>query len=377
MDFELSREQQMLKDMVKSFAESEIAPQVQMLDEKAEFPRQLWKKSAELGLVGIVNSPEYGGSAMGHLARMIMIEEISAVYPAVGFCFQTCQIGMYGIEEYGTEAQKRKYLPGLCKGDDVITWAVTEPTGGSDPASTQTTAELSGDDYIVNGRKIFITGGEAATLHSFLAKSGDSMVFLIADKNTAGFSVPRREESLGLRCVPVNELAFTNCRIPKENLLGQEGKGLAVALSSIAVIGRTGAAGVSLGIAEGAYQAALKFARERTLYGKPISKLQSIQFDLANMKVEIEAAKWLCYNAAWLLDQGKSTNEIAAEIAMAKLYSTDIASKVCIKAIEILGGYGLNPDYHITRRLRDAIEMLPAAGTQNIMRILIGSSITR
>ena len=175
----------------------------------------------------------------------------------------------------------------------------------------------------------------------------------------------------------MSELAFNNCKIPKQNLIGQEGQGLGIALVSIAAIARTGVAGVSLGIAQGAYEAALKFAKERNLYGKPIVQLQAIQFALVEMNIEIEAAKWLCYYAAWLLDQGKNPREIGSEIARAKVYATDLANRVCPKAVQVMGGYGLVPEYHVARRLRDALEMLPAAGTQEIMRVTIGASISR
>jgi alkylation response protein AidB-like acyl-CoA dehydrogenase len=284
---------------------------------------------------------------------------------------------MYGLQNFGSDGQKKKYLPPLCRGDEVMAWAVTEATGGSDPSKIQTTAELVGDEYIVNGRKIFITAGETASIVGFLAKTGDTTSFFIVEKGTPGFTVPRREESLGLRSIPVSELAFTNCRILKENLLGQEGRGLSVALTGIAAVGRTGAAGVSLGIARGAYEVALKFAKERNLYGKSIAQLQAVQFALVDINVEIEAAKWLCYYSAWLLDQGKKATEIASEIAMAKLYATDVANRACPKAAQIMGGYGLIPEYHLVRRLRDALEMLPAAGTQDIMRVVIGAGIAR
>lgn len=377
MDFGLTREQEMLRDMVRTFAESELAPKASSLDEKGEFPFDELKKAAKLGLAGIINSKEYGGSEMGHLARMIMIEEISKVYPPLGFCFQTGQIGMYGLQNFGSDGQKKKYLPPLCRGDEVMAWAVTEATGGSDPSKIQTTAELVGDGYVVNGRKVFITAGETASVVGFLAKTGDTTSFFIVEKGTPGFTSPRREESLGLRSIPVSELAFTNCKISKENLLGQEGRGLTIALTGIAAAGRTGAAGVSLGIARGAYDVALKFAKERNLYGKPVAQLQAIQFALVDMNVEIEAAKWLCYYSAWLLDQGKKATEIASEIAMAKLYATDVANRACPKAVQLMGGYGLIPEYQLARRLRDALEILPAAGTQEIMRVVIGAGITR
>ena len=377
MDFGPTREQEMLRDMVRSFAESELAPNALSLDEKGEFPFDALKKAAKLGLVGIINSKEYGGSEMGHLARMIMIEEISRVYPPLGFYFQTGQIGMYSLENFGSEEQTKKYLPPLCQGDTVMPWALTEATGGSDASTLQTTAELVGDEYNVNGRKVFITAGETADVVGFVAKAGDGTNLLLVEKGTPGFTTPRREERLGLRSIPVSELAFTNCRIPKENLVGQEGRGVRLALGGIGAVGRPGAAAVSLGIAQGAYEVALRFAKERNLYGKPIVQLQAVQFALVNMNVEIEAAKWLCYYIGWLLDQGKSPGEIGPDIARAKLYATDVANKVCLKAAEIMGAYGLDPAYQLVRRLRDALELLPAAGAQDVQRVIIGGAIAR
>jgi butyryl-CoA dehydrogenase len=377
MDFNLSREHEMLRNMVREFAEKELAPNALSMDEKGEFPTEAMRKAARLGIAGIINAKEYGGSDMGHLARMIAIEEISRVYPPLGFHFQTSQIGQYVLQTAGTEAQKKKYLPALCSGEKTVAFALTEATGGSDPSGLQTAAQLVGEEYVVNGRKVFITAGGVADLVCFVAKVGDGANILMVEKGTAGFTSPRREQSLGLRSLPVNELAFSNCRIPKVNLIGQEGKGLGLALTGIGVMGRSGAAAVSLGIAEGAYQAAVKFAKERVLYGKPIINLQSIQFSLVDMNVEIEAARWLCYNAAWLLDQGKSAREIGSEIARAKLYATDVANRVCPRAVQILGGYGLAPEYGVARRLRDAQEMWPAAGTQEVMRLTIGGGIAR
>jgi len=377
MDFGLTREQEMLRDMVRSFAESELAPNALSLDEKGEFPFEALKKAGKLGLVGIINSKEYGGSDMGHLARMIMIEEISRAYPPLGFYFQTGQIGMYGLQNFGSEEQKKKYLPPLCQGDTVMAWALTEATGGSDASTLQTTAELVGDEYNVNGRKAFITAGETADVVGFVAKAGDGTNLLLVEKGTPGFTTPRREGRLGLRSIPVSELAFTNCRIPKENLVGQEGRGVRLALAGIGAVGRPGAAAVSLGIAQGAYEVTLRFAKERNLYGKPIVQLQAVQFALVNMNVETEAARWLCYYIGWLLDQGKSPGEIGPDIARAKLYATDVANKVCLKAAEIMGGYGLSPEYELVRRLRDALELLPAAGAQDVQRVIIGGAIAR
>lgn len=377
MDFLFSKEQQMLRKMVREFGESELAPKALILDEKGEFPFNILKKAAGLGLAGIINSKEYGGSYMGHLARIIVIEEISRIYASLGFYFQTSQIGMSILENFGTEEQKRKYLPPLCRGDECLCFALTEASGGSEPSAIQTTAELIDNEYIVNGRKVFATSGGVAKFNCFVAKTAGGISIFIVEQGTPGFEVPRRESSLGLRSLPVGELVFTNCKIPTVNLIGQEGKGLGIALSGIASLGRTGAAAVSLGIAQGAYEAALKYAKERNLYGKPIVQLQAIQFSLVDMNVEIEASRWLCYYAAWLLDQGKNPREISSEIARAKLYTTEVANSICSRAVQILGGYGLIPEFHIARRLRDAQEMWPAAGTQEIMKLTIGANISK
>ncbi|MFH1626207.1 MAG: acyl-CoA dehydrogenase family protein [Pseudomonadota bacterium] len=375
MDFSFTRQQEMLTKMVREFAEKELAPNALSLDEKGEFPYDIIKKMAQLGLVGIVSPKEYGGTEMGHVARMIAIEEVSRIYPPVGFFFQAGQLGIYMFQSFGTDEQKNKYLTPLCKAEKVSCTAVTEQTGGSDPSAMQTTAELVGDEYVINGRKVFITLGGVADICCFVAKTGDKFSAFFVEKGTPGYEIGRREHHSGMRCIPVNELIFTNCKIPKSNLIGQEGRGLVGALTVIAGIGRTGAAGIALGAARGSYEAAVKFAKERELYGKPIINLQGLQFMLADMNVEIEAAKWLCYNAEWLLDQGKSTREISSEIARAKVFSCEVAIRTNIKAIQVLGGYGTTPEYHVVRRLRDSIELLAAGGTQEIMRLTIGRSI--
>ena len=377
MDFDLSREHQMLRDMVKEFASRELAPRALELDNKGEFFWEQVKRSGQLGLIGVINSKEYGGTAMGHLARMILIEEISRVYPPLGFLHQTGNILMYAIETFGNDKQKRKYLPALCKGEKVCAFALTEASGGSEPANMQTVAIVDGDHYVVNGRKSWITAVAPADVVGFVAKTGDKFGAFIVEKGTPGFEVTRREEGIGLRSLPVNEFALTNCRLPKENLVGEEGRGLVCALTSIATIGRTGAAAVGLGIARGCYEIAVKFARERILYGKPIATLQAIQFMLADMNVEIEAAKWLCYSTAWQLDQGKTSRDLAVDIARCKLYAVDIANRCAYKAVDIMGAYGLSPEYRVIGLLRDALELGVAAGSQEVMRITIGATITR
>jgi len=375
MDFSRTREQEILRDTVREFAQRELAPKALALDEKGEFIRDIVKKTAELGLVGIITSKEYGGSGMGHLARMITIEEFSKVYASLGFFFQTGQIGMYIIENFGTEEMKKKYLPALCKADLVIATALTEPGGGSDPATMTTTAELVGDEYVINGRKVMISLTPVCDLAVVVAKTGERHSAFLVERGMPGFDTPNRENYPGLRGEPVGDLVLTNCRLPQSNLIGQEGRGLAVAISGIGAMGRTGVAGVGLGIAEGCYEAALKYAKQRELYGKPIAELQAVQYMLVDSNLEIEAARWLCYYAAWLLDQGKSPRDAGDDIARCKLYACNIASQVALRAIQVMGGYGTIPEYEIVRRLHDSIELFTAAGTQEIMKNTIGRSI--
>jgi butyryl-CoA dehydrogenase len=375
MDFNLTRQQEMLRDTVHEFAETELAPRALELDERGEFPFDIVRRTAEMGLLGIITPREYGGTNMGHLARMLAVEEISRVYPPLGFFFQTAQMGTYTLQTYGTEEQKNKYIPPICKGEIITCDAITEPTGGSDPMASQTTAVFAGDEFIVNGRKVFSTLAGVADFAFILAKTDDKFNEILVEKGTPGFEITRREDVAGLRSLPINELAFTNCKVPKTNLIGKEGRGLTMALTAISISGRTGASGVGLGIARGCYEAALNFAKERKLYGKPIGELQAIQFTLADMSMDIESLKWLCYYSAWLLDEGKSPREAGTDIARAKLLACDVANKTALKAVQIMGGYGLTPEYHVIRRLKDALTLFPSAGTQEIMRISVGRSI--
>lgn len=375
MDFSLTREQEILRDTVREFAQRELAPKALALDEKGEFLHDIIKKTAELGLVGIINSKEYGGSGMGHLARMVLIEEISRVYASLGFFFQTGQIGMYILENFASEEMKRKYLPPLCQADLIIATALTEAGGGSDPSANTATAELVGEEYVLNGRKVLISESPVCDLAVVVVKTGDRFSAFLVERGTPGFETPGRENFPGLRSTPVGDLVFTDCRLPKSNLIGEEGRGLAVAISGIGAIGRTGVSAVGLGTAEGCYDAAVRYAKERQLYGKPIAELQAIQYMLVDSNVEIEAARWLCYYPAWLLDQGKSPRDVSNEVARSKLYTCNIASQIALRAIQIMGAYGAVAEYEVVRRLNDSIELFAAAGTQEIMKNTIGRSI--
>jgi len=380
MDFSFTPEQEMLRKAMQEFAEKELLPRALQLDESGEFPRDIIKKIADLGLIGIVFPVEYGGSPMGHLARMISIEELSRAYASIGLFLQATPLGLWTILHFGTEEQKKTYIPPVVRGEKIMCMAVTEPTGGSDPQSINTRARLEGNFYVVNGSKCFITNGAIADTCVFVARTGEgqkSLSAFVVEKGTQGFEPGMREQHAGMRSMIVSEIIFKNCKIPRENLIGKEGDGLRATLKTVSEIGRTGNTGVALGIARAAYETALKYAKEKQLYGKPLAELQAIQFMLADMSIETEAAKWLAYYTAWLLDQGKTSREISKEIATAKAYSSEVARRNAIKAIQIHGAYGTLPEFHLMRYLRDALEAISAGGTNEIMRTVIGREITK
>jgi butyryl-CoA dehydrogenase len=379
MNFSFTSEQEMLRKAMRDFAEKELLPRALQLDESGEFPRDIIKKIADLGLIGIVIPAEYGGSPMGHLARMISIEELSRAYASFGLFLQATPLGLWTLLHFGTEEQKKKYIPPVVRGEKIMCMAVTEPTGGSDPQSITTRAKLEGNFYVVNGSKCFITNGAIADTCVFVARTGEGSKGLsafVVEKGTIGFEPGMREQHAGMRSMIVSEIIFKNCKIPRENLISKEGDGLRATLKTISEIGRTGNTGVALGIARAAYETALKYAKDKHLYGKPIAELQAIQFMLADMSIETEAAKWLAYYAAWLLDQGKTGKEVVKEIATAKAYSSEVARRNALKAIQIHGAYGTLPEFHVMRYLRDALEAISAGGTNEIMRTVIGREIT-
>lgn len=375
MDFSLSAEQEVLRKMVRDFAEEELLPRAVQLDELHEFPRDVIKEIADLGLIGIVFPAEYGGSPMGHLARMISIEELSRAYASIGLFLQATPLGLWTILHFGTEEQKKTYIPPVIRGEKIMCMAVTEPGGGSDPRSIATRARLEGDFYVVNGSKCFITNGGIADTCVFVARTAEGprgLSVFVAEKSTHGFEPGMREQHAGMRSMIISEVVFKNCKIPRENLIGNEGDGLGATLKAVSEIGRLGNTGVALGIARASYETALKYSKDRQLCGKPMAELQAIQFMLADMSIETVAAKWLAYYAAWLLDQKRTGREISKDIASAKVYSSEVARRNATRAIQIHGAYGTLPEFHVIRYLRDSLEAISAGGTNEMMRTIIG-----
>lgn len=374
--FELTREQEMLRAMAREFADRELSAKALELDRKGEFPRDLVKKMAELGFLGISTARELGGSAMGHLAGTIVIEELARVYPSAGFFLEVGTGPVYVVANYGSAEQKKKYLPPVLKGEKHMCIAATEPTGGSELNNLGTEAVPTGDGYVINGRKVFITGGGVADYCLLLVKTGEKASLIMVDRGTPGFTVGRRQDQMGLKTVDVSEFAFNDCRVPEGNLIGKEGSGFPIAMT-VFTVARPAIGAVGLGIARGAFEIALKYAKERILYGKPIARLQAVQFLLAEMDTEIDAARWLVYAPGAALDRGASARDVVKKSSRAKAVGADVALSVTRKAVEILGGNGVSPEYHLVRLMGDAMELLPASGTQQIMKIIQAGEILK
>jgi len=377
MPFQLTEEQQMMRDMVRKLAENEIAPRAAEIDRTHEFPWENIKKMGELGLMGVPIPEEYGGAGCDFLSYIITIEEISRACASTGVILAVhTSVGTFPILYFGTEEQKQKYIPKLASGQFIGAFALTEPNAGSDPANMKTTARLEGDHYIVNGTKIFITNGGVADVYcTFVvtdkSKGHKGITALLVDKDTPGFSVGKKEEKMGLNGSQTTELIFDNARVPKENLLGKEGEGFKVAMSLLDG-GRIGIGAQGLGIAQAALDAAVAYAKERVQFGKPIAQQQAIQFMLADMATEVEAARCLVYRAARMRDMGLPYGK---EASMAKRYATDTAMKVTTDAVQIFGGYGYCKEYPVERYMRDAKITQIYEGTNQIQRIVIAKHV--
>ena len=384
MEFSYSREQQMVKQMLKDFAENEIAPISAEIDEKAIYPYETVAKLAKLGLMGMPFPPEYGGAGTDYLTYIMAIEEISKVDASHGVIIQTHNaLCCWPIYTYGTEEQKRKYLPDLLSGKHLGAFGLTEPNAGTDAAGTQTKAVLDGDEWVLNGSKIFISGGGIADVYVIMAMTDKSkgtkgISSFIVEKGDPGFTVPKHENKMGIRGSIAAELVFEDCRIPKDRLLGQEGKGFKVAMSSLDV-GRLGIAAQALGIAQGAQDELVAYVQQRVQFGRPIAKFQNTQFQIADMEARICASRWLVYDAAYrkyLSSQGQKIS-YGKEAAMAKLFAAETAMAVTTKVVQLHGGYGYIKEYPVERMMRDAKITEIYEGTSEVQRMVIARSVIK
>ncbi len=379
MNLHFTEEQQMMRQMVREFAENEIAPFVERM-ERGEFPRPILEKMAGLGLMGITVPEQYGGAGMDFTSYIIAIHEISKVSAVVGVILSVhTSVGTNPILYFGTEEQKRKYVPKLARGEYLGAFCLTEPGSGSDAASLKTTAIRDGDHYVLNGSKVFITnGGEADTYIVFARTNPEEKVSkgvsaFIVEKHTPGLIIGKDEKKMGLHGSRTVQLSFEDMRVPAENLLGQEGDGFKIAMANLDS-GRIGIAAQSLGIAEAALEHATNYAKERIQFGKPIAEQQGIAFKLADMATNVEAAKLLVYHAAFLRSNGMLCGK---EASMAKLFASKTAMENAIEAVQIFGGNGYTEDYPVERLFRDAKVCEIYEGTSEIQRLVISKHLLR
>ena len=371
MDFQLSPQLELLRKSVREFAEGAIAPKVQHMEETDDVPWDLYKEMSRQMYMGILIPKEFGGTAFGNLARMIMLEEIGRVSAAMAMATQIFHMGTASIADFGSDAQKKKYLPLLARGERLGTIAVTEATGGSDPTGIQTTAKLQGDSYILNGRKCFITHGHVADTITVMAKTAEGpkgFSAFIVEKSFPGFKLGRKERKFGLHGCNTGEIVMENCSVPRENLLGNEGDGLKVSMATISEVGRAGMAGCGLGVINACLEASVKFANQRMLGGKPINQHQAIQWLISDMYMDLETSRLLAYRAAWMRDQKIRCD---TDMAMAKYYATEAAVRCAKKAVDVHGGYGYMMEYPVQRYYRDSEILIASAGTSEIQRIVM------
>lgn len=379
MNFQLSEEHEQLREMIRDFAVNEVAPTAAERDENETFDRAIFDKMAELGLTGIPWPEQYGGAGFDYLAYCIAVEELSRVCASTGVTLSAhTSLAGWPIFKFGNEEQKQKYLRPMAEGKKIGAYGLTEPNSGSDAGGMKTYAVKDGDDYVLNGSKIFITNGGIADIYVVFAvtdpesKHKGTSAFIV-EADYPGFSVGKKESKLGIRSSPTTEIMFENCRVPKENLLGEEGEGFIVAMKTLDG-GRNGIAAQAVGIAQGALDAAVEYAKERVQFGKPIAANQGVSFKLADMATATEASRLLTYQAAWLesndLPYGKAS-------AMAKLMAGDTAMSVTTEAVQIFGGYGYTKDYPVERFMRDAKITQIYEGTQEIQRLVISRMLTK
>jgi alkylation response protein AidB-like acyl-CoA dehydrogenase len=379
MDYLLTEEQKMIKDLAHKIAEEKIRPVAAKYDQSEEYPWDVIKVIAESDLFGLFIPEEYGGLSVNVMNLCLATEELSRACGGIAVCYAASALGTFPIVLFGNDEQKKKYLPDLAKGKKVAAFGITEPEAGSDASAIKTTAKKEGDHYILNGLKHFITNGGDAETYVVIAmtdktKGARGASAFIVEKGTPGFTFGKKEDKFGIRASSTRELIFTDCKIPKENLLSKEGMGFIVTMKTFDM-SRPGVAAQALGIAQGALELAVKYAKERQQFGKSISSFQGIQWMLADMATEIEAARGLVYSTARMVDAG--IKDVAKDSAMAKMFASDVAMKVTVDALQIFGGYGYMKDYPIEKYVRDAKITQIYEGTNQIQRSIIALQLIK
>ena len=379
MDFMLTEQQQMMKKLFAEFAEKEVKPLAAEVDEEERFPRETVEKMKACKMMGIPYSREYGGAGADYLCYILAVEELSKKCGTTGVVLSAhTSLGTWPIAQFGTPEQKERYLPDLCTGKKLAAFGLTEPNAGTDAAGQQTTAVKDGEDYILNGTKIFITNAGEADVYIIFAMTDKSkgthgISAFIVEKGMPGFTVGQHEKKLGIRGSATSELIFNNVRLSKDHLLGQEGKGFKIAMMTLDG-GRIGIAAQALGIAQGAIDEVVPYVKSRKQFGRPISKFQNTQFQLADMQTKVDAARWLVYDAAMKKEKGMP---YSVEAAKAKLFASEVAMEVTTKAIQLMGGYGYTRDYPVERMFRDAKITEIYEGTSEVQRMVISGAMLK
>ena len=379
MDYFLTEDQMMIKELARQIAEEKVVPVREELDEKEEFPWEIMKVLAQSDLFGLYIPEKYGGLGKGCLELCIAIEELSRACLGVSTTYAANALGTYPILLFGSEEQKGKYLPDIAAGERLVAFAITEANAGSDAAGIQTTARLEGNEYILNGTKQWITNGGEAEIYTIIAmtdrtKGPRGASALIVEKGTPGFHFGKKEKKMGIRASSTRELIFDNCRIPKENIIAKEGYGFIVAMKTLDY-SRTGVGSQGVGVAQGAFEEALKFAKHRIQFGHPIISFQSVQHMLADMAIEIEAARGLVYSVARYIDTG--AKDISKDSAIAKVFATDMAMRVTTNAVQVMGGSGYMREYPVEKMMRDAKILQIYEGTNQIQKNVIGQALIK
>jgi butyryl-CoA dehydrogenase len=379
MDYFLTEEQVMIRDLARQISEDKIVPVRGELDETGEFPWEIMKVLAQSDLFGLFIPEEYGGLGKGCMELCIAVEELSRACVGVSTSYAANALGTYPLLLFGTDAQKQKFLPDISAGKKLVAFGLTEANAGSDASGIQTTAKLDGNEYVLNGTKQWITNGSVADVYTIIAitdraKGPRGASAFVVEKGSPGFTFGKKENKMGIRASITTELIFDNCRIPRENLIGKEGMGFIVAMKTLDS-SRTGVGAQGLGVAQGAYEEAVKFARKRVQFGHPIISFQAIQHMLADMATSIEAARALIYSVARYVDSG--AKEVSKVSAMAKCFATDLGMKVTTDAVQIMGGSGYMKEYPVEKMMRDAKILQIYEGTNQIQRNVIGQEIIK